>query len=381
MTRKRLFNRSLHIALAALTFGMLLAPGTAMALTQRDWMIALVDGLGRSFGLPDQPKPDDYLRILQGTRTLRYEAEAVRAEDDEVSALAFLNYGPFSGTGWILGTSKPTQVHLRFVLPLDGRYRLDLALRLPGHTVKVGDKTFPVDGDRQHFSTVEAGEVELTAGPQEVIVTLPPGGAIDYLELKAPNLPAIGPASGWQPDTPLSWEVLAVTAIQALRLQAQLPATERTIAIEAETVAQTGGARVVEDVHLGQPSGGRWLRTAAQPIRIEIPFTIADGGFYDVEMAVMGNPVELLVNHQLSRSVEGKPYLDTVTLPALFFPSGANLLEVTLPPGGGLDRVALKARQSDLPALAKVLDLAMSGAAPVSADLDRLTLRLTGSAR
>jgi len=370
------------LVLAALTAVFLVLPaGAAQALTQRDWMIALVDGLGRSFGLPDSPQPEDYLNILQGKRSLRFEAETVRSADDEVSTLAFLNYGPFSGSGWLLGASRPTEVHLRFILPLDGRYRLSIAARLPGHKVKVGAQSFTADGDQQKFSKVDVGEVDLTAGLQEVIVTLPPGGALDYLELAAPNLPPIAPDGGWQPDAALTWDALALTTVQALRLEKELPLTDRSLTVEAESLTETGGARVVEDAHLGRPSGGRWLRTAAQAAKIGVPLDIAQGGFYDIDLTVIGARSDLLINGHQSLAIEGKPYLDTVTTPPVFLPKGANRLEVTLPPGGGLDRIVVKARQSDLPALAAALGLTVAGDAPTSADLDRLTVRLSSAAR
>lgn len=363
------------------TVSLTLLPGSAEALTQRDWMVALVDSLGRSFGLPDEPKPEDYLNIILGKRTLRFEAETVHAEGDEVSTMAFLNFGPFSGTGWLLGAGKPTNVHLRFVLPLDGRYQLVIAARRPGHMVTAGGQIFTADGGDQQFSRIEVGEVSLPAGFQEVIVTLPPGGSLDYLELIAPNLPAIAPGGGWQPEAPLTWEVLAVTAVQALHLEKGLPLTDRALIIEAETLTETDGAKVVEDAHLGQPSGGRWLRTAAQPATIVMPLTIDQEGFYDIDLTLMGTRIDVLLNGHQSLLIEGKPYLDTVTAPSLFLTKGPNRLEVSLPQGGGFDRIAVKARRSDLAALTATLGLTMTGAAPTSTDLDSLTARISSATR
>lgn len=366
-------------ALTAVVFA--LSPRPAAALTQYDWMVALVDGLGRSFGLPDAPEPADYLNILEGKRNLRLEAEAVRAETDAVSTLAFLNYGPFSGTGWLLGASQPTDVHLRFVLPLDGRYRLTLAARLPGHLVRIADRTVTVDGAPESFARVEAGEYALTAGPQEIVVTLPPGGALDYIELTAPNLPAIAPAGGWQPDAPLTWQELALTLVQALDLPKELPPQDPVLTIEAETLVETGDARTVEDAHLGPPSGGRWLRTTARPATVGIPMTLAQDGFYDLALTAMGTPVGVLVNGHLPLSAAGMPYLSELRFPPVYLPRGENRLDVTLPPGGGLDRVTVTARRSDLAALSTAAGITVSGDAPSSADLDRLTVRLSSATR
>lgn len=359
---------------------LVLLPPSAQALTQRDWMAALVDSLGRSFGLPDEPKSEDYINILTGKRNLRFEAETTYAEGTEATVMAFLNFGPFSGTGWLLAPGQPTGVRLRFVLPLDGRYRLAVSARRPGHTITADDQTFTVDGGDQFFSRVETGEVTLSAGPQEVLVTLPPSGSLDYLELLAPNLPAIVPDGGWQPDSSLTWEVLALTAVQALHLEKSLPLTERSLAIEAEALTDTGGARVVEDAHLGQPSGGKWLRTAAHPATISVPLTIDQSGFYDVCLTVLGAGSNGLLNGQQPLVIEGKPYLDTAVPAPVFLSKGPNRLEVFLPPGGGFDRIELKARQSDPATLAATLGLTMTGDAPTSADIDRLTTRISSPA-
>lgn len=360
---------------------LLLSAAPAAALSQHDWMVALVDSLGRSFGLPDQPAPDDYLNILMGKRNLRYEAEAVRSDADEVTTLAFLNYGPFSGQGWLLGISSRTDVHLRFVLPLDGRYRLSIVARLPGHVVKVGGQSFTVDGDSQKFSRVDVGDVFLTAGPQEIIVTLPPGGALDCIELQAPNLPPIAPAAGWQPEAPLTWEALVLTAVEALGLQKDLPAGNRILSLEAESLADIGTARVVEDAHLGLPSGGRWLRTSAQAARVSVPLTIEQSGFHSFELTAMGAPVDVLVNDHLALTAAGNPYLSPLTYPPVFLPKGENRLEIRVPAGGGLDRLAVTSHLSDLATLAAAAGITMAGDAPTSADLDRLTLRLTAPTR
>jgi hypothetical protein len=367
---------------AVLTTAILgLFPPAAQAVTQRDWMVALVDSLGRSFGLPDEPKSEDYINILTGKRNLRFEAEATYAEGDEVTIMSFLNFGPFSGPGWLLGPGKPTSVHLRFILPLDGRYQLVISARRPGFAVKAGGQTFNADGGDQKFARVELGELPLTAGPQEVVVTLPPGGALDYLELIAPNLPPIVPDGGWQADAALTWDVLALTAVEALHLEKNLPVAEWALAIEAETLAETGGAQVVEDAHLGQPSGGRWLRTAAQSATVVVPLTIEQSGFYDIQPTLMGAKIDILVNGHQPLTIDGKPYLDTAAPSPLFLTKGSNRLDISLPPGGGFDRIMIKARQSDRATLAAVLGLVISGEAPTSADIDRLTARLSSATR
>lgn len=376
-------HRSTFPILPAVLLAVLLTllPRPAQALTESDWMITLVDSLGRSFGLPDEPTSADYLNILQGKRNLRFEAEDVRSGNERVSTLAFKNFGPFSGSGWLLGTSQPSRVQLHFVLPLGGRYRLSMTVGRPGHSVQVGNQHFMADGDERSFTEVALGELDLLAGPQEFIIILPPGGAIDCFDLAAANLPAIVPQGGWRPEAPLTWETLLLTTLQALALGKELPHAERSLAIEAETLGETGGAQVVEDAHLGQPSAGRWLRAIGQPAVVTVPLNLPQGGFYDLELTALGENLEIMVADHLPLNVAGHPYLAAVALPPVFLPKGKSSLQITLPPGGGFDRIVLTARRTDVPAMAAVLGMAVTGSAPAPADLDRLTALLAAAAR
>jgi hypothetical protein len=371
--------RTLLVA-AALIFG--LAPSPAHALTQHDWMVTLVDALGRSFGLPDTPVPEDYLNILSGKRNLRFEAEETGSPDDSVSKMALPNFGPFSGKGWLLGISRPTDVHLTLTVPLDGNYRIAVALRSPGHIVKIAGQTFQADGPAGKFELVDLGEVALTAGPVLMVITLPAGGALDFVTLTAPDLPPIAPDRGWQPTEPLTWEVLATTMVQTLHLAEQLPLSAEPLpAIEAEILQETGGARLVEDTHLGAPSAGRWLRTSVQAATVQVPLTMAEGGFVDLTLTAMGGPITVRVNQHLELTVTAKAFLDEVMVPPIYLPGGENQLTITLPPRSGLDRIRIWPRQSGLAALAEALQLTVPEEPPTPADLDRLYPRLATAPR
>ncbi|NIQ11632.1 MAG: hypothetical protein GWO08_17560, partial [Gammaproteobacteria bacterium] len=68
-------------------------------------------------------------------------------------------------------------------------------LRKSEHQFKIGEKIKRVEAG-QKFEEVSLGSLLLQAGPQEIIVTLPPGGSIDYISLSAPNSAMIIPADG-----------------------------------------------------------------------------------------------------------------------------------------------------------------------------------------
>lgn len=349
-------------------------PACAAELTQRDWMVALVDTLGWAYGLPDEPQDPDYINILSGNRTLRLEAEDIYASgEDNVSFMAFRNFGAFSGRGWLQGSREATEVHLRFTLPVGGNYQLSANLRQTGHQFRMGETRVMADAGPD-FTEVPIGSFEFQAGPQVITVTLPPNGSIDALNLTAPNLPAIAPLQGWQPDQPLTWEVIQVTLLQLFELAAFFPASEDPVLIEAEPFAQAD-APAVSTPHLGQTSGEKWLRTGPRPATLSIPFTLPERGFYDLSLRVMGAPVKIIIGDHQEITFSAQPFLSDFVFKGLSFQNAESNIRITLPANGGLDRFILTRRKVDPTAAAILLGQAQ-GDQPTVNDLDTLTAKL-----
>lgn len=345
-------------------------PGYAEELTQRDWMIALVDAAGWSYGLPDEPQDPDYINILTGNRELRFEAEDVFAKDeDNVSIMSFNNFGAFSGRSWLHGTREPTRVHLRFTLPVGGKYLIKAHLRLEGHLFNITGESLTADAETL-FTEVTLGRFELQSGAQEILVTLPPNGSIDYISLQAPNLAAITPDGGWQPDEPLSWQVLQTTLLQLLNLAELFPADPAAMVVEAEDLQQNQ-VNVVDITHLGHPSGGKWLRAGPIPTEVRFPLQLENSGFYDLTLRALGNPIQISIGDHQKLLLEAKPYLDDVTFKSLFLFAGKSHITLKLPPGGGIDYLRLAGRQIDASRARTLLDFEQK-ANPEAQDLDSL---------
>jgi hypothetical protein len=349
-------------------------PGYAQELTQRDWMIALVDASGWSYGLPDEPQDPDYINILTGNRELRFEAEDIFSKDeDNVSIMSFKNFGSFSGQSWLHGTREPTRVHLRFNLPVSGKYLLKAHLRQKGHLFNIAGEQVTADA-KNEFTEVTLGHFELQSGAQEILVTLPANGSIDYISLKAPNLAAITPDKGWQPDEPLSWQVLQTTLLQAWQLAELFPADPNPLVIEAENLKQFE-VKAVKIPHLGQPSNGRWLRAGPLPAEVRFPINLKKSGFYDLSLRATGSPIQISIGDHQKLTLEAKPYLDNVTFKSLFFFAGESHITLQLPPGGGVDLLRLTGRQIDATRANTLLDFEQK-AKPEARDLDSLATLL-----
>lgn len=360
-------------ALCLLVFGVRPSGAeTAPALTQRDWMINLVEAAGLSYGLPDAPEDADYLRLLQGNRTLRVEAEETHQPEDMVSAEEFRTFGPYSGKGWLSGISTPTTARLRFLLPLGGTYRLSASLRRSGHSIRIAGQTLTGDGG-ESFSRADLGEVALSAGPQEIELALPPGGAVDFVELAAPPLPSVEPLGGWKLDQPLSLDVMAETTARLLNLHPLLPPSGETVRVEAESALSAGTADISKAVHLGQPSGGRWVRTGGEPTEVEIVFTPPAPGVYDLTLqGAAEGPVMARVNGGAEVPLSFAPYLQPAPLGTFVLPAGASRLRVQLPPRGGIDVLLLQRRQGSPAAYRRLVGLPATGEVPAETEVNAL---------
>ena len=371
MQRHQTMNNAKHLFLALVFLFVSTLPGYAAELTQRDWMVTLVDTIGWSYGLPDEPQAPDYINILTGNRWFRFEAEDVYAKDeDNVSLMSFRNFGSYSGRGWLHSGRKPTPVHLRFTLPLSGEYQIQAHLRQAGHQFSINDTVAAVDA-KPTFTLVTIGSFQLQAGAQEIIVTLPPGGSIDYITLKAPNLATVTPENGWQPDEVLTWEVIQTTLLQLLNLAELFPSDPTPLVFEAEKLAQTE-IKVVSIPHLGHPSGGKWLRAGPLPAEVKFPIKLTESGFYDLNLRVMGNPINIIIGGHQEMTLEAKSYLDDYTFKPLFFFAGDSSISLTLPPGGGVDQLTLTGRQIDTALVNTLLGLEPHDE-PDARDLDTLT--------
>lgn len=315
-------------------------------LTQRDWMINLVETLGYSFGLPDTPEDSDYANLLAGVRSYRFEAETCRNPDDLVAVNSFASFGEFSGSGWVSAISAPTKMRMNFLLPHSGTYHLIASVRLPGHTLSLDGHTWQINEDNPRFQRVDLGKVTLSAGMKELTIAMPPNGSIDYIEFVAPALASIVPMNGWDPSAPLTHADLAVTTIRALDLQHLLPLQTERILIEAEE-SSIDKSLITDQRHLGEPHGGFWLRIGAAGGEVSLPFTIDSAGVYTFALIAEGAKI-------LSGTMDGKeewqtdfpPYLKEKTIGTWFLHPGQHELKIHLPPRGGVDLLTLLKRRS-----------------------------------
>lgn len=340
----------------------------ATDLTQRDWLEQLTDSLGWGYGLPDDPVAENYIALLSGERNVFIEAEENHRSSDLVAVKRQTNFGPYSGSGWVSGRREPVQLHLDFLLPHNGRYRLSMATRLPGVTVRLAGQEFVASAGAK-LTRQDLGTVDLVAGPVEAVVSLPPDAGIDYLQLSAAPLPRIAPVAGWQPERSLQTVDLAVTMLQSLDLLSTIPRSGRVFVVEAETAGSQAGVRATADRHLGVPSGGQWMRSGHLTTAWHFPVSVPASGCYQLLLRGSGNaPVRIESAGILQAQVEFGSALNNVLLGNYCLPQGEQVFEVEFPPWAGLDSLEMHELDTRAETLSRLLGL------PDEREIERETL-------
>lgn len=357
--------------LFSLPLTLLPAAAAEQPLLQRDLMINLVDTLNYSFGLPDSPEDSDYINLLSGLRSYRFEAETYRNPDDLVAINNFVSFGEFSGSGWASALSAPTKMRMEFLLPQSGTYRVYASTRLPGHTLMLEGQSWQIDENNPKFQRIELGEITLSAGMKEMSIAMPANGSIDYIEFIAPPLPAITPLSGWEPNTPLTYTDLAVTTIRALSLLDLLPLQSDRVLFEAEESPQ-GRPYLTDQRHLGEPHGGLWLRVGAGGGEINLPFIIEAAGVYTLDLIAAGAiSLSGTLDNREEWQREFPTYLKEETIGTWFLPAGQHELKIVLPPRGGVDLLTLRKRLSSPEVYPRLAGLPSDGSVR-AVDVNRL---------
>jgi hypothetical protein len=343
--------------------------------TQTDLIIGLVDSLGWSFGLPDEPKIDDYITILKGRRTWRFEIEDIYVPSAKapLAPKEIRSFGSFSGKLWQRAPARVIEADLTFLLPIPGSYEIKAALTKPGYVFKIDDTELTADGER-NFSEVSFGKTDLPSGVHEAKITIPSRGGIDYLLLLAPPVQAIEPTNGWEPDNELTSSDLAVVVSRVLKLQPFLAPQTEEIVIEAEDAPAPKDAKLSKDRYQG-PVQGEWLKAGMRAVAYSHLFEISEAGIFDLSLNILAKvPVVGLVNGKNHFKIKPKPYFTTVSAGSFFFEKGVNQIDIDLPSRSGLDRFILKPRNSSPEDFLRLTGLSHEGT-PTTDQLDQI-LRL-----
>lgn len=354
---------------------------TVDTIKQSELIRKLVESLGLSDGLPEKPSESDYLQILGGNRTFKFEAEnTYDRQSDQVSVREYQLFGPYSGNGWLHGTTSQAAVHFKVLIPVSGKYTLTASAKGDNLLWSVSGKAF-----RHNFGSklteVTIGQVFIPAGELEFNALLPPDGAVDSFTFTAPAHSPIEPFAGWTPSAPLKADELNEVIAAALGLESELPPDKNYQAkiIEAASVSQVPETARLTDLQLlGKPVSAKWLRAYQTGSSITLPVEIESPAVYRIRMRAAGTEVTAGFGNSMSiRPLNAS--LDWVEIGTFRLKKGTNHLNIKLPPNGGVDVIEITRKLSGSAEYAVLAKTGLSGSIPVKqAELESAVKSIQG---
>ncbi len=320
--------------------------------TQNDFSRLIMQQFSWNAGLPKEPADRDYLLILGGKRTYRYEAENAYNElTDRVTMRDFPLFGAFTGKGWIMGVSDTTSSTLTILLPIAGEYELKGVIKGNGFVWSIDGKEYRGDSNSGNFKETGIAKMKLQAGVVTIKLTIPPEGAIDSFSLTAPDYMSIQPFAGWRFKEGLTAVRMAEVAVALTNRYAELPnaaqeASPKPIAV-AEKIVIPPTAAPTKASYLGPFYSAAWIRADYRGATLQIPLTVTEAGYYGLTVNVMGETISGKINDTPFK-VAANPFLSKVNFGIHRLESGDNTLTITLPPTGGIDTVEFS-RKSTTP--------------------------------
>jgi hypothetical protein len=310
---------------------------------QKDFASIILQQFLWDKGLPKEPADRDYLSILGGKRTFRYEAEnAYNPETDRVTVRDFPIFGAFTGKGWILGVSDTTSSTFTILLPIAGEYDFKAVMKGNGFVWNIDGKDYRADSKSDKFKELDIAKLTLKAGVVTIKLTIPPEGAIDSFSLTAPDFAPIRPFVGWRFKEALNAARMAEVAVALTNNYSQLPddapATYPKPIVVADKIVLPPTAGLTNAEYLGSFSSTRWVRADFRGVTLQIPLNISEAGYYTLTANVMGEDISGSVNDTPFKLV-GKQYLNKLNLGLYRLEAGDNMLTIALPPTGGIDTV------------------------------------------
>jgi len=166
-----------------------------------------------------------------------------------------------------------------------GDYRLRLHLAAPGpaeaEVTPAGSdnilRTFSVPA-APTMGWVEAGSVHLEPGAYETAVLLPEGSSLEYIELQPPCVHPIEPRGGWKPTAIASTEDVALTVLQALDLESELPPAAPPLEFHG------GDLKLEEGASAGADAGTGGFRSGPKGSRVVLIVDIPETGLYSISV-------------------------------------------------------------------------------------------------
>ena len=255
---------------------------------------------------------------------------------------------------------KPTAVVGEAVYGLavarGGDYRLRLHLAGPSpaeaELAHVGDpevlRTFVVPA-MPVLGWVDAGIIHLDPGAYDTSVLLPEGAVLEHIELAPPCLRPIEPLDGWSPMAISSTQDVAVTVLQALDMEHELPPAATPLQYRGSDLRLEEGEQTVTATEGPVTEGS--FRGGPRGARVVLQADIAEAGLYTLSLFGVATGGQRWLADSCQKSVicpSPNAGAQWRTILSSRLSPGVHYFEATLGPDTVIERLRLE-RKKDTP--------------------------------
>ncbi len=210
---------------------------------------------------------DQYVR---GQRLVAFEEDGVQRVRAE---------GGIGEAVYALGIARQGEYRLRF--HVSGPASAEAELTKAGSQDLLRSFTVP---SATVMGWIDAGSVRLDPGAYDATVLLPEGSVLEYVELAPPCLHPIEPRGGWKAAAAATTEDVAVTVLQALDLESELPPKAPPLEFRGSDLTLEDGSRAT--LASAEEEGG--FRGGPRGSRVVLLADIPETGLYT--LSVFGVP-------------------------------------------------------------------------------------------
>lgn len=227
-------NRALWIvaALSVVALVPLYGDPRRSPVTHSEWARMMMRGLGFEDNLGAVENAEDIFVGLAWKDQKNLIASEYKRGTGVTTRGDFVDTGAETGeTAYDLPVIRTGDYNVRLRLRGAPDKPFQVEIRKDGQTDAVG--TFKPTGSGTEYVSVDLGWIKMDPGNHTLSVILPPGTSLESIQISPPCLSPIEPIGGWRAPALTTDQDLAVTMLQALELESELPPADDPIEVRA----------------------------------------------------------------------------------------------------------------------------------------------------
>ena len=348
------------VGLATLVAAAVLVPlyGTPKSapVTHAEWARMLVRALDMDEALPKPAQASMAFALLSWKSSLAFAGDQFSSGEGVAPVSRGGRRGvtatePLGTVSYRLAILRSGDYRLRLRLAGDSAARVATEISVPGAATPTHH--FPDVAPANVATWIDVGTTHLDRGPYLANLALPTGVTLERLEVAPPCVSPVEPPSGWQALSLTTPGDIAVTAIQALDLEPELPPADLPVEIPGSSFAVTGGSQAVLVKAEAAGPALTWLRAGPTGVRAIVVVDVKADGLYKLDTYGGEGRGQRWLADACRKAVLCPPPTETTAsewreILTARFGIGRHMLAVTLAPGAVVQRIRM-VRLKDAP--------------------------------